>query len=113
MSAGKTTNKEFILSAKYDYDVNRGGINLAHTIATNQGTNISAIFAESFLCRNGLPIRISYTGNMEDAQNNPQFAGYDSFYGEFRNRDYRFIGCADLPDRTSWRSTQDYGTLVR
>lgn len=110
MSAGKTTNKEFILSAKYDYDVNRGGINLAHTIATNQGTNISAIFAESFLCRNGLPIRISYTGNMEDAQNNPQFAGYDSFYGEFRNRDYRFIGCADLPDRTSWRSTQDYGT---
>ncbi len=110
MNVGKTTNKEFILSVKYDYDVNRGGINLAHTIATNQGTNISAIFAESFLCRNGLPIRISYTGNIEDAQNNPQFAGYDSFYGEFRNRDYRFIGCAELPDRTSWKSTQDYGT---
>lgn len=108
--AAKTSNKEFILSVKYDYDVKRAGINLAHTIATGQGTNISAIFGESFLCRNGLPIRISYTGSMSDAQNNPQFGGYESFYGEYRNRDYRFIGCANLPDRTSWKSALDYGT---
>ena len=101
-NAGKSTNKEFIISVKYDYDVKRGGINLGHVISTGQGLAISAIFGESFLCRNGLPIRISYTGNIADAQNNPVFLGFSHFYDEYRNRDYRFIGCASLPDRKSW-----------
>ena len=86
MGAGKSTNKEFIFFKKYDYDLGRGGINLSHIVATWQGSNISSSFGESFLCRNGLPIRISYTGNMADAQNNPQFLGYDSFCDEYRNR---------------------------
>lgn len=108
--AGKGTNKEFIFFKKYDYDLNRGGINLSHTVATWQGSNISTSFGESFLCRNGLPIRISYTGNMTDAQNNPQFEGYDTFVGEFRNRDYRFIGCCmSIPDRTFWSSRPEDG----
>ena len=102
--AGKNTNKEFIFFKKYDYDLNRGGVNLTHTVITWQATNISASFGESFLCRNGLPIRISYTGNMADAQNNPQFFGYGEFASEFRNRDYRFVGCAFLPDRVTWSS---------
>lgn len=109
-NAGKKTNKEFILYKKYDYNLVQGGINLSHTVATWQGSNISTSFGESFLCRNGLPIRISYTGNMSDAQDNPQFEGYDTFVGEFRNRDYRFVGCAmSIPDRTFWSSRTEDG----
>ncbi|WP_044271245.1 RagB/SusD family nutrient uptake outer membrane protein [Bacteroides timonensis] len=106
---GKSTNKEFIFYKKYDYNLEQGKINLSHTVATWQGSNISTSFGESFLCRNGLPIRISYTGSISDAQNNPEFAGYESFYGEFRNRDYRFIGCAYLPDRAIWSSRPEDG----
>jgi len=106
---GKATNKEFIFSLKYDYDYKRPGINLSHTIITWQGSNISAQLGESFLCRNGLPIRISYTGNMEDAQNNPDFLGYTNYGTEFRNRDYRFISCAFLPDRVVWSSRSEDG----
>ena len=109
MGAGKTTNKEFIFSVKYDYNVKRIGINLSHTLCSNQGFQFSAIFARSFLCRNGLPLRISRTGRMEDAENNPQFSGYDSFTGEFYNRDYRFVGCTYVPDRASWKGDRDYG----
>ena len=110
LNKGKGTNKEFILSVKYDYDVKRGGVNLAHTIsAWSAGQNISAYLGEMFLCRNGLPIRVSYTGNMADAQNNPEFLGFSHFNDEYRNRDYRFIGCAFLPDRVSWMTDPAYG----
>ncbi len=109
MGKGKSTNKEFIFSVKYDYDVKRGDVNLAHTISCWQGGNISTYLGEMFLCRNGLPIRVSYTGNMADAQNNPQFLGFSHFNDEFRNRDYRFIGCAFLPDRVSWQTDVNYG----
>lgn len=100
--ANKSTNKEFIFSVKYDKDVKSGGIDMNHILGTQQGTNISGIFGESFLCRNGLPLRISYTGNMEDAQNNPQFEGWETYMGEYRNRDYRFVGCTYVPDRSYW-----------
>lgn len=106
---GKDTNKEFIFSLKYDYDLKRGGINLSHSVITWQATNISTQFGESFLCRNGLPIRVSYTGNMADAQHNPDFLGYEDFADEYRNRDYRFIGCAYLPDRVTWSSRGEDG----
>lgn len=106
---GKNTNKEFIFSKKYDYDLNRGGINLSHTVAVWGATNISTQFGESFLCRNGLPIRISYTGNMADAQNNSEFLGYKNFEDEYRNRDYRFISCTYIPDRTIWSSRSEDG----
>ncbi|MDR1342392.1 MAG: RagB/SusD family nutrient uptake outer membrane protein [Prevotellaceae bacterium] len=109
MNAGKATNKEFIFSVKYDYDVKRGGINLGYTVATWQGSNISTYLGEMFLCRNGLPIRTSTTSSMDDAQNNSEFLGFSHFYDEFRNRDYRFIGCAYLPDRASWMSRPEYG----
>lgn len=107
--AGKSTNKEFIFSVKYDYLVKQGGINLGHTIPTWGGANISTYLGEMFLCRNGLPIRISSTGSIADAQNNPQFLGFSHFNDEYRNRDYRFIGCAYLPDRVSWMSDPAYG----
>lgn len=102
--ASKATNKEFIFYNKYDYDLKRGGVNLTHTVITWQAASISAYFGEMFLCSNGLPIRISRTGNMADAQNNPDFQGYDEFASEFRNRDFRFIGCTFMPDRVTWSS---------
>jgi hypothetical protein len=108
-NAGKATNKEFIFSVKYDHDLKAGDVNLAHTISTSSGSNISAYLGEMFLCRNGLPIRISHTGSISDAQNNPDFLGFTRFYDEYRNRDYRFIGCAYLPDRVSWMTDPAYG----
>lgn len=107
-NVGKSTNKEFIIYHKYDYDLARGGKNIAHTVLTWQGVGISAQFGESFLCRNGLPIRISYTGTMDGAQNNPEFEGYSTFAGEFHNRDYRFVGSIYLPDRAVWGSAHEY-----
>lgn len=107
--AGKSTNKEFIFSVKYDYDLKRGDINLSHTVCVGLATGMSTQFGESFLCRNGLPIRISRTGSMSDAQNNPEFEGYGTFIGEYRNRDYRFVGCTYLPDRTTYTSRSEDG----
>lgn len=109
---GKSSNKEFIFSKKYDFSLGQGGVNLTHTVATWQGSNISTWFGESFLCRNGLPIRISYTGNMADAQNNPEFLGWETFVGEYRNRDYRFIGCTlSIPDRITYTGRSEDGRL--
>lgn len=99
---GKATNKEFILCNAYDYTLKRSGTNLAHRIATWQGGAISAYLGESFLCSNGLPIYMSTSGNLSDAYFNPEFGGYDTYMGEFENRDWRFLGCAYLPDRTTF-----------
>lgn len=110
---GKNTNKEFILSVKYDYNLKPGGINLGHAVTTWQSTNISAYFGEMFLCRNGLPIRISHTGDMKDAEYNEQFGGYNTFIGEYRNRDYRFVGCTYLPDRSRWTCRTEYGESLK
>ncbi len=105
--AGKSTNKEFIFSVKYDYDIRKGDINIGHTVATWQFTNISTYLGEMFPCRNGLPIYISHDGVTREK--NSDFLGFEHFYDEFRNRDYRFIGCAYLPDRVSWMSDPAYG----
>lgn len=107
---GKSTNKEFIIYKKYDYDLKRVGKNIGHTVQTWQGVGISTQFGESFLCRNGLPIRISYTGDMKDAQNNPEFEGWGTFAGEYHNRDYRFVGSTWCPDRVSWGNRPEYST---
>lgn len=107
---GKATNKEFIIYKKYDYNMGRPNKNISHTVIVGLATGISQQFGESFLCRNGLPIRISYTGDMANAQNNPEFEGYGTFVGEFRNRDYRFVGCcSSIPDRTTWSSRAEDG----
>lgn len=108
LNKGKNTNKEFIFSVKYDYDVKRPGIDLEHNIPCNYGANIGAYLGEMFLCRNGLPIYISHDGVTREK--NPDFLGFEHFYDEFRNRDYRFIGCANLPDRVSWMSDLNYGS---
>ncbi len=107
--AGKSTNKEFVFSIKYDYDIKRAGINLSHTVITWQANNISTQFGESFLCRNGLPIRISTTGSMADAQNNSEFFGFNKFKDEYWNRDYRFVGSTFMPDRPIWSSRSEDG----
>ena len=106
---GKATNKDFIIYRKYDFNIAKPNKNISHTVIVGLATSISQQFGESFLCRNGLPIRISYTGNMANAQNNPQFEGYKTFVGEYRNRDYRFISCTYIPDRTFWSSRVEDG----
>lgn len=106
---GKATNKEFIIYRKYDFNIAKPNKNISHTVIVGLATSISQQFGESFLYRNGLPIRICYTGNMANAQNNPQFEGYKTFVGEYRNRDYRFISCTYIPDRTFWSSRVEDG----
>ncbi|KAA6300270.1 MAG: RagB/SusD family nutrient uptake outer membrane protein [Candidatus Ordinivivax streblomastigis] len=110
---GKATNKEFLFSIKYDYDVKKGGYNLAHTIGSNQLSQMSAYMGELYLCQNGLPIHVSNSATRPanaTASDNPQFLGLSTFIGEYRNRDYRFIGTVIPPDRTSWCSKDSYGT---
>ncbi|MBP9578820.1 MAG: RagB/SusD family nutrient uptake outer membrane protein [Bacteroides graminisolvens] len=99
MNAGKSTNKEFILSVKYDPDLNSPSVSITTDIARG-ALGFSALFGESFLCRNGLPIYISRDG--VSREKNPQFLGFEHFCDEFRNRDYRFIGCTLPPDRPRW-----------
>ncbi len=111
MNKGKATNKEFIFKVKYDFVLKQGGINLTHTVMTGQAISISGIFGESFLCRNGLPIYISHDGVTREK--NPDFKGFNGFYDEYRNRDYRFIGSIFMPDRPVWSARpQDGGSLT-
>lgn len=72
----KSTNKEFILSSKYDYGLLQGGINLSHTVASRLAP--SRKFMDMFLCTDGLPVNKS-----------PLFQGYVKVGDEYKNRDYR------------------------
>ncbi|MEL1242152.1 RagB/SusD family nutrient uptake outer membrane protein [Flavobacterium flavipallidum] len=72
----KSTNKEFILSSKYDYGLLQGGINLSHTVASRLAP--SRKFMDMFLCTDGLPVDKS-----------PLFKGYVKVGDEYQNRDYR------------------------
>lgn len=113
---GKATNKEYIFSVKYDHLMRPGGWNLGYTTITNQLSEISSIFADMFLCRNGLPIFVSTNGSTR--QLNPEFLGFggddthpvnnNNFYKEFRNRDYRFISCTRVPDRGCFGNRGEY-----
>ena len=104
---GKASNMEYIFSIKYDHDIRKPDINLGHTVITWQATGVSSIFADMFVCRNGLPIYISTDGTTR--QKNPDFLGFDHFYDEYRNRDYRFISTVFMPDRACWSSRPEYG----
>lgn len=100
--AGKADNKEFILTNPYDFDLKRSGTNLVHQVSTWQKVNISAYLGESFLCSNGLPTHMSTSADARNIYANEQFGGYDTYMGEFQNRDMRFIGSTYLPDRPSF-----------
>jgi len=100
LNIGKATNKEFIMSVKYDPDLNRPAVSITTDIARGTNGNISAMFGEMFLCSNGLPIYISHDGVTREK--NPQFLGFEHFMDEFRNRDWRFLGCTYPPDRSRW-----------
>ncbi|GEM_PF-66361 len=106
---GKATNKEFIINNPYDVDLKKGGSNLAYTVTTGQSSNISAWFGESFVCSNGLPIHLSTSSSYQDAYYNEEFGGYDTFEGEFENRDMRFIGCIIPPYKVTWTAATEYG----
>lgn len=103
---GKATNKEFIWVNPFDYTLKRSGTNLSHAVACWLVGGISAYLGESFLCSNGLPTHYS-----EDGVNiitNPDFGGYDTYMGEFENRDWRFLGSTFLPDRPFWCASPEY-----
>jgi hypothetical protein len=104
---GKASNKEYIFSVKYDHDIRRPATNIGHTVISWQASYVSSIFADMFPCRNGLPIYISTDGVTR--QKNPEFLGFEHFYDEFRNRDYRFISSIYMPDRPCWTSRPDFG----
>lgn len=107
MGVGKATNKEFIWVNPYDYTLKRSGTNWSHAVACHLVGGISAYLGESFLCSNGLPTHYS-----EDGVNiitNPDFGGYDTYMGEFENRDWRFLGSTFLPDRPFWTASPEYG----
>lgn len=99
LGIGKVANKEFVICNPYDYTLKRSGVNNAHKVATWQAVNISAYLGESYVCSNGLPIYLSTSGSIDDAYYNPDFGGYDTYMGEFQNRDMRFISTTYLPDR--------------
>lgn len=103
---GKATNKEYIFSIKYDHDIHKPDINLGHSVINWYVSGVSSIFADMFLCRNGLPIYVSSNGSTREK--NPEFRGFETFYGEFRNRDYRFISSTFMPDRPTWGSRPEY-----
>lgn len=106
---GKNTNKEFIINNPYDFANKPGKNNLCYTVTTGQSTNISAWFGETFVCSNGLPIFMSTSASWDDVYPNPEFGGYDTFEGEFENRDMRFIGCITLPYHVNWTGSTEYG----
>ena len=115
----KADNKEYLFSVKYDHEIRRPVWNLGHTVITNQFSGISSIFADMFLCRNGLPIFISTNGVTQEL--NPDFLGFgydpaptsnENFWNEYRNRDYRFISCmhngSNMLDRQSFGNRPEY-----
>lgn len=72
----KSTNKEFILYSKYDFDLYQSGTNISHTVATRLAPDRK--FMDMFLCTDGLPVTQS-----------PLFQGYTNTPDEYQNRDYR------------------------
>lgn len=108
MGVGKATNKEFLWCNPYDYTLKRSGHNMAHGTGSKQIGNISAYLADAALCSNGLPTHYSEDG--VNVITNPDFGGYDTYMGEFENRDWRFFGCVYLPDRPIWCASNEYGT---
>ncbi|MCL3780109.1 RagB/SusD family nutrient uptake outer membrane protein [Prolixibacteraceae bacterium JC049] len=72
----KSSNKEFILYNKYDYDIYQGGQQISHTVQSRMAA--SRKFMDMFLCTDGLPISKS-----------PLFKGYAKVSHEYQNRDYR------------------------
>lgn len=80
----KSTNREYILYNKYDYDLLTGNINLSHTVGTRLAA--SRKFMDMFLSSDGLPISQS-----------PLFQGYVNASDEFKNRDYRLSAYFEPP----------------
>ena len=72
----KSTNKEFILYSKYDFDLYQGNINLSHTVGSRMAPTRKLM--DMFLCADGLPVDQS-----------PLFQGYQNTQDEYQNRDYR------------------------
>ncbi|MBD2752487.1 RagB/SusD family nutrient uptake outer membrane protein [Spirosoma validum] len=74
-SIGKSANREYILSNRYDYTLRQIRQNVTHTWF---GSSLTRKFANQFLSQDGLPIEKS-----------PLFRGYGTTRSEYQNRDNR------------------------
>jgi len=90
----KTTNKEYILSSRYDYTLLQGGTNLTHT----GGGGISRKLMDMFLCKDGLPFSVS-----------PLAKGYANMTDEFTNRESRMTCITGAPKQKYWGFSSAYG----
>ena len=82
----KSSNKEFILYTKYDYDLYQGNVNISHTAGSRLSP--SRKFMDMFLCTDGLPVNKSEV-----------FEGYYGRSDEYKNRDGRLVSYfGDIPE---------------
>jgi len=93
----KSTNKEFILQAVYDYTFKQSGINLTWT--TSQ-LYPSRKFVDLAVCTDGLP-----------PEKSPLFQGYHKTGDEFKSRDLRLLNYLYASTAAPASITLDYGSL--
>lgn len=73
----KSSNKEYILANRYDFNLRQIRFNVTHTVVNNL-LWITRKFANLYLCQDGLPVEIS-----------PLFQKYGTARSEYSNRDNR------------------------
>jgi len=93
----KSTNKEFILQAVYDYTYKQSGINLTWTSGQ---LFPSRKFVDLAVCSDGLP-----------PEKSPLFQGYHHAGDEFKNRDLRLLNYLYASTTAPASITLDYGSL--
>ena len=84
----KASNKEFLLSSRYDFDLLKGNANLTHTLP---GAAPSRKMMDMYLCTDGLPFTVS-----------PLAKGYAKMTDEFDNREWRLRTLVNIPKKKYW-----------
>jgi len=91
----KSSNKEFILYTKFDYNLYKGNALISHTVPGRLGGTHK--FIDMFLCSDGLPVDKSSL-----------FQGYAGASDEYKNRDYRLTSY--FADYDTW-DTPENGSI--
>ncbi len=84
----KASNKEYLLSSRYDFDLLKGNANLTHTLP---GAAPSRKMMDIYLCTDGLPFTVS-----------PLAKGYAKMTDEFDNREWRLRTLVNIPKKKYW-----------
>ena len=90
-------------------DLSRGGINLSHSVMVGAalGAKLLGLVNLSFVIMDFLFVSVIQVVCL--MRRNNQNSGICNGIGEYRNRDYRFVGCTFLPDRVSYVSRTEDG----